>query len=96
MITTYSDFDSIQYRYDLSTPTEHPLNDTCSELSDAIHDAMQKAGFDVDGVDVEPDGEFHVTVSCSPFPSLALCEDKISDMVCAYVHEIRTQLLGAM
>lgn len=85
-----------QASYDFATPTDHPLTATCENLATALHDALQTAGFDADGVEVEPDGELEVLVSCSPFPTISIVLKPLPEMVKEWADEISYRMLSGL
>lgn len=82
-----------QSHYDLATPAEHPLSSTCEDLASELHTALTEAGFDVDDIEVEPDGELVLLVKVHPFPAVSIVAKSLDDMVQEWADEASYLLL---
>ena len=85
-----------QAHYDAATPYSvdaDRIADRCSELADALHESLQVAGFDVDGIECEPCGEHEILVSCSPFPAISIVCKSVGDMCEEWAKEIGHRLI---
>lgn len=69
-------------------PAQYSTLDTCTDFASAIHDCMNQVGFDIDGVGVEPEGEYDLLVSCLPFPQISVTRAGLMAMVEEYMTEL--------